>query len=73
MSANQNSKITIHNFPFIPNYKCQRCNNISVYWFERKFCQTLYGADSKCSNACVIITAIIAAKIESKQLPVSTV
>lgn len=71
MSENINKTIIV-NLPFIPKYKSQLRNHITVWWFERKFCQTLYGKESKLSNACVIISVIIASKIERKKLQVQT-
>lgn len=56
--------------PFYPVCSTDRVNDVTVWWFEKDFCQIGYGPNpERGRNACVLICLLTAAKIGQKSVP----
>lgn len=65
--------INEQNLPFFPSYDAKINGHIVIWWFNRDFSQSRYNYKNapSGSNACTIITALMAAQCFHNQLNVS--
>lgn len=67
------SRLAERNLPFYPSYEPKMYGNIIIWWFHRDFSQSRYNYKNvpSGSNACTIITVLMAAQCHYNNISVS--